>query len=1210
MGVNFTDEQKKVIQLRDRNILVSAAAGSGKTAVLVERIITRLTKDNPMLNVDELLVLTYTDAAASEMKERVLAAIEKALEEEPENVHLQQQATLIYQAQITTIHKFCMSVIRDYFHTIDLDPSFRVGEEGELKLLKKDVVEEVLEKAYQEGSAEFTNFVESFVSGKNDRELEKLILQLYELSKSYPNPRKWLKACVEQYDVKNAEELEEKAYIQEVLEDTRQCLMDILELLDYAINLCREEDGPAVYEDTIAYDCKQVKTLLKAGSFAEMQELLRNADWNDLTSCKDKSVSKKKIKQVSDVHDKYKKFVKGTLSQYFFDDIEVMLKEMQNSGKNVRVLIDLVIRFSDLYSEEKKKKNMIDFDDMEQYALQILTREEDGKLVPSAVAESYQEKFAEVMIDEYQDSNLVQETILTSVSKVSRGIYNIFMVGDVKQSIYRFRMSRPELFMEKYHTYNVDDSEKQRIDLHKNFRSRREVLESTNFIFEQIMMSEFGGIEYDETAALYVGADYEEKEGNETELLLIDAPDSNAEKRKELEAIAIAKRIKELMANHTVRDKKTGNYRNVQYKDIVIITRSPKGWNDVFSEVLSREGIPSYTNSKEGYFQTQEIQLFLQYLKILDNPRQDIPFAAVMKSMFVGVSSEELAQIHSCTEGKCLYENVCDYVSYGKDDSLRKRLQSFLEQFETFRRRVPYTAIHTLLWQILEGTGYGDYVAALPAGEQRTANLEMLVEKAIAFEGTSYKGLFNFVRYIEQLKKYDVDYGEANLNDEATDMVNLMSIHGSKGLEFPIVFIAGVGKEFNFQDARQSIVIHPDFGMGIDSIDIDLRVKSPTLLKKVIQQKVLKESKTEELRMLYVAMTRAKEKMILCGSTGNLEGDLFACASMLERKENHLPYQNLKNANSYMDWILQSLARNKCMAGLLNEYEIPVPYSNPKFTTIVPITVRKITAETLAEQEIIEQFEEYMTKEILEKWDTSIVYDENIKEQIEKQFSYQYPHLVGESIKQKLSVSELKKKAYMEEDGERAFKEEEVIPLLPKFLQESQELTGASKGTAYHKLLEVLDYARDYDEESLKTEIAEKQQNGILTEDMATCIRVNEILEFLNSTVGKRMQQAYRLGKCYAEQPFVHGVEANKVYLGVTSDEIVLVQGIIDVYFEEDGELVVLDYKTDRVHCAEDLTKKYHAQLEYYAEALESLTDKKVKEKIIYSFALQQEINL
>ena len=509
MGVNFTDEQKKVIQLRDRNILVSAAAGSGKTAVLVERIITRLTKDNPMLNVDELLVLTYTDAAASEMKERVLGAIEKALEEEPENVHLQQQATLIYQAQITTIHKFCMSVIRDYFHTIDLDPSFRVGEEGELKLLKKDVVEEVLEKAYQEGSAEFTNFVESFVSGKNDRELEKLILQLYELSKSYPNPRKWLNACVEQYDIKNAEELEEKAYIQEVLEDTRQCLMDILELLDYAINLCREEDGPAVYEDTIAYDCKQVKTLLKAGSFAEMQELLRNADWNDLTSCKDKSVSKKKIKQVSDVHDKYKKFVKGTLSQYFFDDIEVMLKEMQNSGKNVRVLIDLVIRFSDLYSEEKKKKNMIDFDDMEQYALQILTREEDGKLVPSAVAESYQEKFAEVMIDEYQDSNLVQETILTSVSKASRGIYNIFMVGDVKQSIYRFRMSRPELFMEKYHTYNVDDSEKQRIDLHKNFRSRREVLESTNFIFEQIMMSEFGGIEYDETVALYVGADYD-----------------------------------------------------------------------------------------------------------------------------------------------------------------------------------------------------------------------------------------------------------------------------------------------------------------------------------------------------------------------------------------------------------------------------------------------------------------------------------------------------------------------------------------------------------------------------------------------------------------------------------------------------------------------------------------------------------------------------
>lgn len=1210
MGVTFTKEQQQVIDLRNRNILVSAAAGSGKTAVLVERIITRLTKDENPLNVDELLIVTFTEAAASEMKERIHGAIEKALEKQPDNLHLQRQATLIHQAQITTIHKFCLSVIRDYFHTIDLDPGFRVGEEGELKLLKKDVAEAVLEAAYEEGKPEFLNFVESFASGRDDRKLEELMLHLYEFSRSYPNPETWLDSCAEQYHVQSVEELETKPFVQEIMEEVRQCLEDVQKLLELGISVCHEEDGPAVYSDTLQSDLILVCNLLSTSSYRIMWEKLQEVKWMKLAACRDKMVSERKIQQVKDIRDEVKGLVKNITEQYFFDSPAEIQKEMAQSQENMQTLTNLVKAFADAFSEEKRRKNLIDFNDMEQYALQILTREENGEYVPSVVAESYQEKFAEVMIDEYQDSNLVQEAILTSVSCVSKGIYNIFMVGDVKQSIYRFRLSRPELFMEKFHTYSLEDSKKQRIDLHKNFRSRREVLDSTNFIFEQIMIPQFGGIAYDEKAALYVGADYASQEGNDTEVLLLDAEGCKMEERMELEAESVAKRIKELMASHMVFDKKTESYRKLRYSDIVVLTRSLKGWTDVFGSVLNQAGIPTYTSSKEGYFQTQEIQIMLAYLRILDNPRQDIPFTAVLTSMFGGFTSEELAIIRSFEETKSMYEAVCGYAKFGGKAELRERLQAFLVTYESFRKRVPYTAIHVLLWQILEETGYGDYMAAFPGGEQRTANLEMLVEKAVAFEGTSYKGLFNFVRYMDQLQKYDVDYGEANLLDENHDVVSLMSIHKSKGLEFPIVFVVGMGKQFNMQDTRQSIVVHPDMGVGIDAIDSTLRIKAPTLLKKAIQQKVQRESKAEELRVLYVAMTRAKEKLILSGATADLEKDLSHLASMVSRKEKELPYYNLTKANKYMDWVLPALIRNQCFTDVLSQYEMHVPYQNPLFRRDVPIQVRKITIDDLVDLDLEEQFEEEITKKMLQQWDTSQVYDEEMKEQIKAQFSYCYPYHEDAGVKQKLSVSELKKRAYHEEEGTEVFKEEEVIPLLPKFLQEEEELAGASRGTAYHKLLELLDFTKVYDAEGLKCEIAEKEQAGLLTEEMAVCISQEEILGFLNSHVGHRMHQASVNGKCFAEQPFVLGIEASKVYPEVNSDEMLLVQGIIDVYFEEEDGLVVLDYKTDKVFRAQELVERYHAQLDYYAQALERLTGKRVKEKMIYSFALQSEIEV
>lgn len=1210
MGVVFTKEQQQVIDLRNRNILVSAAAGSGKTAVLVERIITRLTKDVSPIDVDQLLIVTYTEAAAAEMKERIHIAIEKALETDPENIHLQRQATLIHQAQVTTIHSFCLSVIRDYFHTIDLDPGFRIAEEGELKLLKHDVAEELIEQYYAEGNPQFLEFVESYASGKDDRKLEEIVLQLYEFSRSYPNPRKWLDSCVEHYKVENAAELEKQPFVREIVDEIKQYVKDWKETLEFGISICDSQDGPVGYRETLCLDQMMLSNLEQCTSFSQMQEIITNLKWARMSPNRDKTVAEEKIILVKSIRDDIKDSVKKLTEQYFFDNAEELQKDMLAAKNNMQMLANLVNEFADAFTEKKRSKNLLDFGDMERYALQILTKEEEGVFIPSAAAEEYQHQFEEIMIDEYQDSNLIQEAILTSVSKVSKGIYNIFMVGDVKQSVYRFRLSRPELFMEKYHTYSLEDSSKQRIDLYKNFRSRKEVLESANFIFEQIMTQRFGGIEYDEKAALHVGATYEEMPGNETEVLLIDTQEMKKQESMELEARVVARRIKELVGCHKVLDKKTGQYRDARYGDIVVLTRSLQGWTDVFARILNQEGIPTYTSSREGYFQTREIQLILDYLRVLDNPRQDIPFAAVLSSMFAGVTNEEMAVMKSNTDEKTLYESACKYLACGELEDLRVKLERFLEQLEYFRERVPYISIPVLLWEILEITGYENYVASLPGGMQRAANLEMLLEKAVSFESTSYKGLFNFVRYIEQLHKYDVDYGEANLNDENMDVVCLMSIHKSKGLEFPIVFAAGMGKKFNTQDAKGSIVVHPELGVGIEAVDIVRRTKSPTLLKKIIQKKIILEETAEELRVLYVAMTRAKEKMILTGTVKNMGDTLNKCMKLEKRKELTLPYSDLTRANTYLSWILPALFRNQCFAKILEMYDINAPFCNPMYQKQIPMIVKVIVPEEVAEKEVEEAFRENLTKHLLYKWDTEKIYDADIKHQIESQFSYRYPYEESRKMKQKLSVSEVKKRVYQEEEGEELFKEADVIPLLPKFLQEEVELTGAFRGTAYHRFLEILDFSKEYDKQQLEVEMHRKQEEGLLTSEMVSCIRIADILKFLHSDIGRRIQKACQQNKFFTEQPFVLGVAANEIYSKEDTLETVLIQGIIDVYFEEEGELVVLDYKTDKVFCAEDLKNKYHAQLDYYAKALERLTGKKVKEKIIYSFTLQKEIEV
>lgn len=1199
MGVMWTEEQQKVIELRNRNILVSAAAGSGKTAVLVERIIKMLTDEKHPIDVDRLLIVTFTEAAAMEMKERIRSAIEKKLTEDPGNEHLLQQATLIHNAQITTIHSFCLSVIRDHFHAIHLDPGFRIGEEGELKLLQHDVLGEILEEKYASGEEQFLDFATAYAGKKGDKNLEEWILKIYEFSRSYPNPEVWLKSCEDAYNPETVEELENSHFMQFVMNNAKRYLQDAKQMLNQGMQICLEEDGPAVYQTTLLSDMTVIETLEGATSFHELNEKVQEVHWVRLASNRDKTVSEEKSQAVKMIREEIKDIVKNLKNQYFYQSVDGMLEDLQLCRPAIHELLALVREFADRFEEKKRNQNMIDFSDMEQYALRILTEECEGQLVPSVIAKEYQQHFYEIMIDEYQDSNMIQETILTSISKIEEGTYNIFMVGDVKQSIYRFRLSRPELFMEKFDTYSLENGKKQRIDLHKNFRSRWEVLESTNYIFRQIMTKKLGGIDYNVKAELNVGASYPQGKGFETELLVIDTKQELADREhvdsvesRELEARAVATRIHELIEHQLVMDKKTGELRPAKYSDIVILTRSVRGFADVYTEVLNREGIPAYASTREGYFSAQEVGVILSYLRVLDNRRQDIPLAAVLTSPIGQMTENELAVIRSEFREQSFYEAVEKYRIDGKECSVREKLGCCMQTMDRIREIVPYTPMHELLLHILEETGYGDYAAAMPGGEQRRANLDMLIEKARSFEATSYKGLFHFVRYIEQLQKYDVDYGEASIEDEHANTVRVMTIHKSKGLEFPIVFVTGMGKRFNMQDARSALVLHAGLGIGLDAMNQKLRTKSPSIVKKAIQKEEVLDTLGEELRVLYVALTRAKEKMIITGTVSNLEKKLLETEQVKRQVGNALPFGTLSTATTYMDWLLPALAR---------------------LPEVVPLKVSYMGIEEIVSKELQKKMEKSLERAMFEQWDVERIYDEVTKKQLEEQLEYHYPYHAEQTRKLKFSVSELKKRVHAmemveEELGEELYEEPEMVPLLPKFMQEEEELMGALRGTAYHRVMELLDFTKNYEEKSLRETLKEFQKEGKIVKDAVDCIRIKDVQRFLESSAGQRMQICARENKLWKEQPFVLGVDAKEIYPEEESDEQILVQGIIDVYFEEEDGLVVLDYKTDKVRSAAELVERYHAQLDYYAKALEQVLGKKVKEKIIYSFTLRKEI--
>lgn len=763
--------------------------------------------------------------------------------------------------------------------------------------------------------------------------------------------------------------------------------------------------------------------------------------------------------------------------------------------------------------------------------------------------------------------------------------------------------------MEKYDTYREGDDKKRKIDLHKNFRSRKEVLDSTNFIFRQIMTKGFGGIEYDDNAALYVGADYPAGRDCETELLLLDKQDF-ADDIHECEALAVAQRIHRLVGQQQVRDNTTGRMRPATYGDIVILMRSLAGWSDVYARVLNDEGIPTYTGSGTGYFETVEIRMVLDYLRILDNPRQDIPLTAVLLHPLAGFTEDDLAKIRIGQRTGCFYDCVTAYAQEGDDPLLKEKLCQFLDAFERLRQKTAYLSIYELLCLLTDETGYGDYIAAMPGGRQRRANLRMLMEKAQNFEKTSYKGLFHFVRYIEQLQKYEVDYGEATLSDESAGVVRLMSIHKSKGLEFPIVIIAGMGKQFNRQDTTKSVLMHSDLGIGLDAIDYERRTIVPTLLKNVLKRRLVQEMASEELRILYVAMTRAKEKLIMIGSQDYMEKRLNDFAELKYREKIPLPYTRIAQARSYLDWVLPALYRNQSMGDYLNTYGMEVPFTNPLYRRESCMRVCRADPEMLLRGAAVHLKTEYDRGREIQDIDPDRIYHPEFCGQLKEQLLYVYPKQEAVQLYQTMSVSELKRQAYEEQEKEQMFPEEEVYPLLPGFLKEKEAPGAAERGTAYHRVMELLDYTKTQDAADLSMQKTTWVKKGLITQEMADVTNDGDVLRFLRSGLGTRMVRAAKEQKLHCEQPFVIGMKSEEIKAGYPAGEMILVEGIIDVWFEENDRLVILDYKTDRVRSADELIKRYEAQLKYYARALAQLTDRPVCETWIYSFHLGEEIRV
>lgn len=1219
--------------------MVSAAAGTGKTAVLVGRIMGHLKDPVNPIDINRLLVVTYTNAAAAEMRERIRAELASEISRNPESMHLRRQMILLNDACIATMHSFCLDVVREHFYMVGLDPAFRLADETEAELLQLEVLEALLEEKYAGGDASFFALVDLYGGERDDEGLKELVLKLFRFSRSLPCPGDWLRQVAGEW-AKQVESIDAYAWCEELKQGIGLEIGGCIEEIKRAIALCLKPGGPVAYIDNLKQDLKMLGSLssLCKRSWAELGEGFHGASFAGLKPLRKKDGIRSELQeQVKTIRDQVKKRIDSIRKTVFSRTPEQQANDMRRMAPVVEALIGLVSEFGERYRGAKERRSMLDFSDLEHYCLRILSREDEGcdRFTPSSIALEFRERFVEILVDEYQDINAVQEAILNLISKQEAKRSSIFMVGDVKQSIYRFRLAEPGLFLEKYHRYpRQADNGERRIDLKQNYRSRDRVIEAVNYLFGQIMAPGVAEMKYGGESELVPGSVYPDSDdgkdlGTEpVQLVIVDAAGDGVEpgddsleeqwdddgvfsgseeqgdnrvlfNQAQLEARLVAAEIERLRKEGVkVWDREAGDYRPLCFRDIAILLRTTRGAAQAFVEELRRAGIPAYAQVDTGYFDAIEVKTVLSLLNIIDNPRQDIPLLAVLRSPIGGFNAAELAEIRVHLPEGSFYEAAVRVAGKG-DNPVGKKLQEFFRKLEGWRTVARRRGTKELLWNLFEDTGYYDYAGAMPGGKQRQANLRLLETWAARYENSSFTGLFHFLRFVERMQENGWEMGTAAVTAENDDAVRVVSIHRSKGLEFPLVFVAGLGRMFNFADLRGKVLVHRKLGIGLEFVDRDLAMTYPTLAKMAVKNRIRREMLAEEMRLLYVAMTRAREKLVLVGTVKNLNKSAGEWCRAASTGADTLPEAVLARARCYLDWIAPAAVRQAGglelwqRAGEENGQQEGEVYFDVRVVKASELEERAATAPRPKDDDSL-----FTTGEGVE-----LAAGDGLGE-VERRLSWRYPWEKALGKKAKFSVTEARN--IFAASGEWYGPEEEMrrtdFVSHPRFYRKTGGITAAERGSIMHLVLQHVDPAKAGDVTGVKRELEEMVAREILGPDQIEVVDIDAIAGLFAGELGRRIVRAGEA--VLRELPFSLSLPAEELYSGELCGygERVLVQGVIDCLLDEGDGFVLIDYKTDELRPGrvEELVAKYRPQVDLYALAVERILKKPVKEKYLY----------
>ncbi|MCO7176006.1 helicase-exonuclease AddAB subunit AddA [Sporolactobacillus kofuensis] len=1225
-GTQWTDAQWRAITEHGHDLLVAAAAGSGKTAVLVERIIRKMTNQDQPVNIDDLLIVTFTKAAASEMRERIGKALDQRLIEEPENLFLRRQQSLLGKASIMTLHAFCMSVVKHYYYFLDLDPGFRLLDETEAMLMREEVLSDLLEKYYAKDDPEFYRLVDRYSSDRSDDALNQMLLRIYEFSMSHPWPEHWLDQIADAYRINGHDTIDHFSWVNDLKKALFQYITEAIHVLEDAVQQCNEPGGPAAYAEALSEDLRRLRNLqsLSKSSWETIRTSILSLSFGKLKAIRAKDVDEVKKEQVKKIREKIKTKINEFQQQWFSRASEECLDDLLEMAPSVDLIIELIKAFTKDYKKEKRSKAVLDFSDLEHECLAVLRGKDStpDHEQPSVVAEQFRAHFNEVMIDEYQDTNRVQESIIQLITRDSNHQGNLFMVGDVKQSIYGFRLAEPGLFIEKYKKFSQPETDGQVIDLSSNFRSRQEIIDGANFLFRQTMDEAVGGVIYDDAAELRCAASYP-SEDRPVELEIIDqatndgdAEDQNDMDGSELEAMAISDRIKAMIGDGSspafhVFDRSIGQMRSIRYRDIAILLRSASTSAAVMKDILDRQGIPAYAELSKGYFDTVEVTVMLSILQVIDNPDQDIPLAAVLRSPIIGLNGDELAAIRMADRGSGFYQAVKRSTKENKY-GFAKKLTEFLDKVQEWRDFSKNHSVSELIWQIYRDTGYYDYAGGLIGGTQRQANLKAFYDRARQYEKTTFRGLFRFLRFIERMRENGGDLGEARALSDQEDVIRIMTIHKSKGLEFPVVFVAGMNKRFNMRDTAEMALLHKDLGFGTKWINSDLRTSIPTLPYLAIKERMRADAVAEELRILYVAVTRAKEKLILLGTQKDVQKQALKYRSALRRHEWLLPVDARATASNFFDWVLPAVARHYS-ADALHQLIDDQPDKTAVSTDPSSWIVQVISASGLSnEQKNQQQISQEQLKRI--EQGKAVVSHSGLQDEVAARLEWTYPELVATTSMAKQTVTEIKAQQDYFSSGtdDQLLLDQNRFSSIsrdrPQFLQKSK-LSAAERGTALHLLMQHLDLSHVGTIDQIKEQGQSLVTKEVITDVQEQSFDYEAVDRFFQSPIGKKMVAA---GKIIRECPFslvLPTTEVYKTWKGTSDQEPVLVQGVIDCIIEDEQGLILLDYKTDHLSqfathdaAVHELRRRYHVQLQLYRRAIEQIWKKKVSKVGLYAF--------